>query len=1004
MNRFRISFIGAFLLLLASCSSTSNTDYTELVDPFIGTDAHGHTFPGATTPFGMVQLSPDTGVEGWDWCSGYHASDNSIMGFSHTHLSGTGGADYGDILIMPTVGEIKIKPGSKENPDEGYRSRFSSDEEFAKPGYYSVILKDYDVKAELTATPRTGMHKYTFPKSDASHIIIDLKHGISDNVRESNIKVVSDTKIEGLRRSQGWASDQWVYFVAEFSKPFSSYSIVKDDKFLEGEKTAEGKNIKVVLNYETNKGDVIMVKVALSSVSVENAWANLNEENPNKFDFDKTRLKAKELWNKELSKIEVKGGTEQQRKTFYTAIYHTKIHPNLFQDVNGEYRGMDMKIHKADDYVNYTLYSLWDTFRALHPLYSLTDQEANNNFIKAMLHKYKQSGILPVWELWSNETNTMIGYHSVPVIADAIIKGYGDFDKELAFEAMKKSAMADGRGLKLYKHFGYIPRELEDNSVSKTVEYAFDDWAIAQVAKKLGHQKDYEYFTLRSLNYQNVFDKNTSFMRGRDENGVWDRNFNPMAISLFGSGDFTEGNSWHYSFFAPHDINGLIELYGGKEKFVEKLDNMFEQEAVNDNEHAHDVTGLKGQYAQGNEPSHHVIYTYNFAGKAQKAQRLVREIMDEMYHDSRDGLSGNEDTGQMSAWYVFSAMGFYPMNPVGGQYIIGSPIFDEVTIHLSNGKDFTIKANNNLKNNYYIQSAKLNGNNYDKSYIDHSTIFKGGVIEFEMGPKESNWGDSVENLPKSMAIAEGEVVAKPRTRVFMPYTKDSQNIFKSKKKIELVSETEGADIYYTLDGTTPTIKSNKYSEPFYINKSLTLKSIAVKKGYVNSDVKVIEFRKAFYNPTGKGYPKVSSDSKFSSSYNPGLYKLIDGKLGSNNFRDGEWVAVQGDDLRAVIDLGNNKRINRVTANFSQNTGAWIFPPLSFKVLVSNDGKSFKEINSVSFEEPTGHLDITIKTISLDAKANARYVKVIAKSIGKLPLWHGGAGLDGYLFVDEITIE
>jgi predicted alpha-1,2-mannosidase len=995
--------IGVLALLFSSCGKQTK-DYTKLVDPFIGTGGHGHTFPGATTPFGMVQLSPDTGIEGWDWCSGYHESDESIMGFSHTHLSGTGGADYGDILLIPTVGDIKLKPGSKENPDEGYRSRFSHDDEHAQAGYYSVMLKDYDVKVELTATPRTGMHKYTFPKSSESHIIIDLQHGISDNVRESNLKIVSTTKVEGLRRSQGWANDQFVYFVAEFSKPFKTYAIAKDDKFLDGVKDAEGKNIKSVFNFETEKGEVIMVKVAISSVSTSNAWDNLKEENKGSFDFDKTRLKAKKLWNEELSKIEVEGGTKEEQVTFYTSLYHTKIHPNLFQDSNGEYRGMDMKIHTATDHVNYTLFSLWDTFRALHPLYSITDQEYNNNFIKSMLVKYQQSGKLPVWELWSNETNTMIGYHSIPVIADAILKGYGNFDKELAFKAMKESAMSDSQGLKYYKHMGYIPRELEANSVSKTVEYAFDDWCIAQVAKKLKKEKDYEYFSLRALNYRNVFDTTVKFVRGRNENGVWNPDFDPMTISLFGSGDFTEGNSWHYSFFAPHDINGMINLYGGKKGFTAKLDEMFEQEAVNDNEHAHDVTGLKGQYAQGNEPSHHVIYTYNFAGEAFKTQKLVREIMDEMYTDKPDGYSGNEDTGQMSAWYVFSSMGFYPMNPVGGQYVIGSPIFDKVTIHLANGKDFVIKANNNKSKNYYIQSAKLDGKEYNKSYFTHEMLMIGGTLEFEMGEKESNWAKADDNSPVSDAIDKNTKISSPKPLAFMPYSKDTKTIFNKSKVIDLVSETEGVQIYYTIDGSTPTEKSKLFTKAFKIYNSTLLKAISVKDGSKTSDVKIINFRKAYYNDNGKGFPKVSTDSKIGDTFNPGISTWIDGELGSNNYRDGKWTGIQGDDLKATIDLGSKKSLNRVTVNFTQNTGSWIFPPKSVKIYSSVNGKDFVEIASEEIGIPNAHLDITIKTVSLKTKVKARYIKVVAEKIGKLPSWHGGAGQDAYIFVDEITVE
>lgn len=1001
--------LNLFILLIASiinfssCSEKEKVDYTKLVNPFIGTGGHGHTFPGATTPLGLVQLSPDTGIEGWDWCSGYHYSDKSIMGFSHTHLSGTGGADYADILFMPTEGEVRLAPGTKENPDDGYRSRFSHDLEYAEPGYYSVILKDYNIKAELTATLRTGMHKYTFPKSKESHIILDLKHGIADKVKDARIKIISNTKIEGLRSSQGWAGSQYVYFAAEFSKPFKNVEIAKNDILEKDIRELNGKNIKTVFHFDTKKGETVMIKVAISSVSTKNAWENLREENKGTFDFDKIRQKAKKLWNKELSKIEVKGGTKQERITFYTSLYHTKIHPNIFQDVNGEYRGMDMKIHRATEHENYTLFSLWDTFRALHPLYSIIDQKYNNNFIKSIIEKYKQSGKLPVWELWSNETNTMIGYHSAPVIADAIMKNYGNFDKQLAFIAMEKSAMSDDKGLKEYKKIGYIPREMEANSVSKTLEYAYDDWTIAQVAKKIGKEESYKYFLTRALNYKNVFDSKVNFMRGRDVNGVWNPNFNPMSISLFGSGDFTEGNSWHYSFFVPQDINGLIHLYGGGEAFSKKLDEMFKQEAINDNENAHDVTGLKGQYAHGNEPSHHVIYTYNFAGKPYKTQKLIREVMTEMYSDKPDGYSGNEDCGQMSAWYVFSSMGFYPVNPVGGQYIIGSPIFDEVTIHLSNGKDFIVKTNNNNPTNYYIQSAKLNGEKYEYSYFDYETMMKGGVIEFEMGDRISTWGGKQENCPKSKTISKKDIL-KYTPKVFMPHINNEGVIFHDKKNIKLISETPTTKIYYTLDGKEPTVKSKLFTKPFFINKSTVLKAIAVKSGWENSDIKTIFFRKAYFNNTNSIYPKIYSDSNLDTYYNSDVKLLLDGKLGSNNFRDGKWTAIQGEDLRVIIDLGDVKKINKITLNYMQNTGSWIFPPKSIKIFKSNEGANFKEIITKKYKIPSAHLNINTKTVSFKVSQKARYIKLELGNIGKLPAWHSGSGKDAYIFVDEITIE
>jgi predicted alpha-1,2-mannosidase len=998
----------AFILLsivFSSCNiDTAKEDYSKYVDPLVGTGGHGHTFPGATTPFGLVQLSPDTGVEGWDWCSGYHYSDSSIIGFSHTHLSGTGGADYGDILLMPTVGEVKYYPGTKSDPDSGYRSRFSHDKEIARVGYYAVILEDYGIKAELTASPRTGLHKYTFPKSKQSNIILDLKHGISDRVKSSELNVVSRSKIEGLRQSQGWAGDQKVYFAMEFSKPFLTYDVAKNE-ISQGEvKQVNGTNIKAAFRFATKENEVIMVKVGISAVSTANAWENLETENPKIFNFDKIQLKAKKLWTKELNKFEIEDSNTENKRKFYTAVYHTKIHPNIYQDSNNQYRGMDDEIHMATKHENYTLYSLWDTFRALHPLYSLTDKEKNNEFIKSMLVKYKQYGKLPVWELWNNETNTMIGYHSIPVIADAIMKNYGDFDPEEALEAMLTSANDDGQGLKYYKELGYIPRELEANSVSKTLEYAFDDYCIAMVAKKLGKDDIYKQFIKRSMNYKNLFNKEVGFMVGRDVYGRWNEEFDPMAISLFGSGDFTEGNSWHYSFFAPHDMQGLIELYGGNDAFSGKLDQLFEQEAVNDNEHAHDVTGLLGQYAQGNEPSHHVIFLYNFVRKPHKTQEITRRILKEMYSDNPDGYSGNEDTGQMSAWYVFTSMGFYPMNPLGGQYIIASPLFERVKIKLENGKTFEIKSIGNSDKNIYIQSVKLNGEVYSKSYLDHESIENGGVMEFTMGPKPSLWATSAEDSPKNhFTIDENDIIDENIT-CFMPYSKSEQRIFKNKIQVELESQTEDAKIYYSLNGDEVTENSILYDGPIILNKSQIIKAKAFKEGYKSSKISELNFKKAYFKNANDKYPSIILDSKLGQSYNPGVETLIDGKLGSNNFRDGRWTGVQGDDFRATIDLGDSKKLQKLSFNYVQNTGSWIFPPKGVKIYTSNDGKSFKLYSEHDYKQAEQHLDITIKTLSLPLKTKSRFVKLIIENFKSLPTWHPGSGSPSYVFVDEITIE
>jgi predicted alpha-1,2-mannosidase len=894
-----------FLFLVAICitlfSGCFRTKYIEhplkdlsvYVGPFIGTDGHGHTFPGATVPFGMVQLSPDTGIEGWDWCSGYHYSDDSIMGFSHTHLSGTGCADYGDILFMPIQGDVKITPGSKENPAGGYRSRFSHPDEKASPGYYSVILKDYDIKVELTTTRRVGIHKYTFPesKSGNSHVLIDLSHGIGDETTEAYIKVVGKDSIEGYRYSAGW-NDHKIYFFAKFSKPFLSYGTWNGENLKINSNEEKGTNIGCFVNYDTQENEEIVIKVGLSAAGIEGAKKNLEKE-AGDWNFENYRKLARAEWNKELGKIEVEGSEENKIK-FYTALYHCLIAPNVFSDVDGSYMGIDWKIHKTDD-TQYTLFSLWDTFRALHPLLVLIEPETNLDVIRSMLNIFRDSGEegLPRWFLANTDNNCMIGTHSEPVIADAYVKGLRDFDAELAYKAMKVDAEKSGDkklgeegkpwrrlGLKDYVNLGYIPINTVSQEVSRTLEYAYDDFCIAQMAKDLGKEDDYQKFSKRSGNFKNLFDPGIGFMNGMYSNGFWFRPLDPLPAKYLSPPDgrgkglkgeyfnnmnlsgkpeliridkevnfdwgggspsekinkdgfsarwsgrlnlprdangillttddgvrvfindrivldswydrspttdviplkgghryritieyyehgggaaahlelfnghapfdptvqytfYTEGNAWQWSFFTPHDIDGLMELMGGKEKFIEKLDSMFEQAPVVKG--SPDISGLLGQYAHGNEPSHHIVYLYDHAGAPWKTQEKVRQVMEELYGIDPAGLCGNEDCGQMSAWYIFSAMGFYPVCPGKPFYEVGSPIFDKITIHLDeywgNG-DLTLIAKNNSAENKYIQSATLNGKPLNRPWIEHSEIVSGGTLLFEMGSEPNKeWGE-----------------------------------------------------------------------------------------------------------------------------------------------------------------------------------------------------------------------------------------------------------------------
>lgn len=724
-----------FFLLFAFASTTllfAQKDFTKYVGPFVGTGGHGHTFPGPTMPFGMVQLSPDTRLKGWDGCSGYHYSDKLIYGFSHTHLSGTGCSDYGDILLVPTVGKPQFS-------NKKYSSPFKKESEKASAGYYSVFLDKPKVKVELTATTRTGLHKYTFPKSSSSNIILDLTH--RDFAKQGEINITGNNEISGTRVSKQWADNQILYFVIQFSKPFVKSGVVKADVANENSKHDTGSLLKAFVSFETTDGEVIYAKVGISAVSVEGARKNLNAEQP-AFDFDKTVADAKAAWNKELSRIEAESKDETVLRTFYSALYHAMTPPNIYNDVDGKYRGRDFQVHEANGFNYYTVFSLWDTYRALHPLLTLIDKKRSSDFMNTFIHEFQEGGRLPVWELSSCETWCMIGYHSIPVITEAVMKDVPGFDANKIFDAMKFSAMEDKNGLKSYKDNGYIKYLEAGENVSRTLEYGYDDWCIAQVAKKLGKTDDYTYFTKRALSYKNLFDASTGFMRPRS--GSFLSPFDPYKVDH----NYTEGNAWQYSFYVPQDLTGQMKLLGGKEKLAAFLDTLFTTSSKLTGHKQPDISGMIGQYVHGNEPSHQIAYEYDYAAQPWKTQSMVRRIMNEMYRDKPDGLSGNEDCGQMSAWYVFSALGFYPVCPGSDHYAIGSPVLDKATVHLENGKTFTVTANTNQKENVYISSAKLNGANYTKSYLNYTDIANGGTLELNMSATPNkNWGSAESDVP-----------------------------------------------------------------------------------------------------------------------------------------------------------------------------------------------------------------------------------------------------------------
>ena len=749
-NKLCMLLLASGIGLFSCAEQDLPKEYTDSVNVFIGTGGHGHTFPGATLPHGMVQLSPDTRLFGWDACSGYYYDDTSIMGFTHTHLSGTGIGDYGDILFMPVVGEKPLIAGTAENPDEGYRSRFSHEQESARPGYYQVLLQDDSINVELTATLRAGLHRYTYPKASDARLIVDMEptiHGHQHPVTQ--IRVVNDSTIAGMKYTVGWAKRHYVYFYAVFSSPFD-YKLYSGTEYQSDSTSVTVNTAKAVISFRNLPADGrVLAKVGISSVDEEGARLNVEAEIPN-WDFEGVMKQANTTWNEALGKIDIETSDNDSRTVFYTSLYHAFIQPSLASDVDGRYRTMGHEIKQDASYTNYTVFSLWDTFRAAHPLYTIVTPEQNQAFIRSLLRKYDEGGILPKWELASNETGTMIGYHAVSVIADAMMKKQCDFDVKKALEACIRSSVYDTTGvtpmmdrqilngklmpvsIKYKNELGYIPCDKVGGSVSQGLEFAYNDWLIAQMMKEHNRKDLYDKYMELSRNYRNYFDPETKLMRGRLSDGSWITPFDPASVQR--PSNYVEGNAWQWAWFVPQDVEGLMELVGGQKSFEAHLDTLFttSSELTGDPNAAADVTGMIGQYAHGNEPSHHIPYLYNYAGAPRKTQALVDHILRTLYHNDPNGLSGTEDVGQMSAWYALSAMGFYSFCPGRPVYEIGRPIFDKVTIHLSNGKDFVIQAKNNSVENKYIRSMKLNGEDLAEPRFSHFDLMKGGELIFEM--------------------------------------------------------------------------------------------------------------------------------------------------------------------------------------------------------------------------------------------------------------------------------
>lgn len=980
MRTLKIS-IFLFISVLLACSDNKDEVSKELcsyVDPFIGTGGHGHTYPGACLPFGMVQLSPDTRLDGWDGCSGYHYSDSIIYGFSHTHLSGTGCSDYGDILFMPATGSIEINNG-----ENGYPSEFSHKNESASPGYYSVLLDKYNIQAELTVTERCGFHKYTFPENNQSKIVVDLQH--RDEVIDSYIDIISDTEIEGYRRSRAWAEDQYVYFYAKFSKPFKTYSILQNDSFLTAAITFPGKNIKSVFNFETEENEEITVKTGISGVSCDGAKKNLEKEIGEK-SFDEIMTGAKEKWEKELGKIKISEGIEDQMKIFYTALYHSMLAPNIYEDVDKQYRGTDLKIHKTTGFTNYTVFSLWDTYRAAHPLYTIIERKRDLDFINSFLAQYKNGGQLPVWELSGNETGCMIGYHSVPVIVDARVKGIRGFDEKLALEAMLSAADKDHLGLKFYKENGYIPAGEEGESVSKTLEYCYDDWCIAQFAKETENKAVYDRFIKRAQFYKNIFDPSTGFMRAKN-NEAWFSPFDPYEVNF----NYTEANSWQYSFSVPHDILSLIDLHGGKEKFSAKLDELFTADQNTSGREQADITGLIGQYAHGNEPSHHIAYLYSFAGQPWKTQKYVRQILNEQYFAKPDGLSGNEDCGQMSAWFVLSSLGFYPVTPGSPEYILGSPLFPKAEINLESGNQFIIIAENISEKNIYVKSVKLNGKAYTKQYITHQEIMNGGELIFTMTDvPDTKIKLNDDDLP-FYKIAEQPFTVNP-------FIDKGDRVFKKSTTVEIKTLDKNAEIFYTIDGSDPDEKSTRFSTPVKINKTTQIKAISVVNG-VKSAVICSDFSKMPENMS------IELLTKYENQYAAGGNDaLIDCLRGGSDFKTGRWQGYEGVNVEAIVDLGSVKGFKKLGMGFLQDQNSWIFMPEQVDFYFGIDKSELIKAGTVTNDILPEIEGIIIKEFYLYKHNKARYIKIVAKNRKTCPERHKGAGNPAWIFTDEIIIE
>ena len=981
----RASFLLVAFCALTLCISApaAESDYAKYVNPFVGTAGHGHTFPGATRPFGLVQASPDTRVLGWDACAGYHYSDNFIYGFSHTHLSGVGIPDYCDVLVMPQTGTPTVVTPNPAKGERGYGSHFSHRHETAEPGYYAVRLDDAHVGVELTSTARVALHRYTFPKNTPRSIVLDLEH--RDLVLDAELHVISPTEIAGFRRSAAWAKNQLIYFVLRFDQPVVSALLYADGQPVTGT-SLTGKKLKALITLPVGTAEPVQCKIALSPVSIDGARRNLEAELPG-WDFAATRNAARAEWNRVLGKIAVEGRDKAQLRTFYTALYHAYVCPNSFSDADGSYLGRDGQVHHAD-HGYYTIFSLWDTYRAWHPLMTIIEPDTTRDFIRTFLLMYQQGGLLPVWDLAGNETFCMNGYHSVSVITDAYAKGIRGFDAELALAAMKHSATQEHFGLLAYQRNGFIAREEGREGAARTLEYAYDDWCIAQFAGALGRVDDQQEYLRRSQNYRHLFSPTEHFFIGR-ENGSWYAPFNPREINF----NYTEGNAWHYRFAVPHDLPRLIDLFGGDAPFGAALDAMFADVGSTEGRQQADVTGLIGQYAQGNEPDHHVPYLYDFVGRPADTQRRVREILATQYSDQPDGLCGNEDCGQMSAWYLLSALGFYQVTPGIPQYAIGSPLFDRASIDVGGGKHFTVTAKNQSKSNVYISAIALNGVPLARSYLLHEEIIAGGELIVTMSDRPRRDWATVPAARPGLRVLDVGVVPAPTITVPISFRTDAT--------VTLAAGEPEDVLWFTLDGSVPVPgTAKKYDGPFVLHDTTQIACVAEHSGHVSPVVHA----EAHRADTGL---HVTINNPINPQYlagGPGA--LVDGVLGGPDFTTGRWQGYEDCALDVVVDLGHVARVRSVRIGFLQDANSYIFYPPEVRFEISSSGTIYTELQTVSLSPaPRDTTKTTVTRVATHIPAEGRYLRIHAPNPGLTLAWGSATDMiKSFLFCDEIQIE